>query len=359
MLIAISDVWRTAEADHLTYVVARTDAWMAKNGKGAAAMLRAFILKHRKAIAIGRPTQLRRVVRLVEGRLGVRCAADRQLLQQVIADKDDGADRQYDPARQYWCDFMKECERAFSYRHFTTKHTTKAATKPSTTPATKPSTGWDAHALCRKATCRICPYCQQAYAFTLHVDEEKVFRPTLDHYYAKSIYPYLAVSLYNLVPSCYTCNSALKRDLDFLDDAHLHPFEDREDIQFTVDPVSLMDLKDNRTEELIAIATPGHGSARAKGSCDTFRLTDRYALNGHELAMLVNALQMWTPDAIAKTASGQGCTAKAFEALLFQFDPDNYANEMLGRMKKDVIELFRKESADHAATSGGGGGVGP
>jgi hypothetical protein len=345
MLIAISDVWRKAEADHLKYVVARTDTWMANSGTGAAAMLRAFLLKHRKAIAIGRPTQLRRVARLVEGRLGVRCAADRQLLQQVIAAKDVGADRQYDPARQHWCDFMKECERAFSYRHFTTKHTIKHTTNQ----ATNQATAWDAYALCREATCRICPYCQQAYAFTLHVDEEKVFRPTLDHYYAKSIYPYLAVSLYNLVPSCYTCNSALKRDLDFLDDAHLHPFEDREDIQFTVDPVSLMDHKDNRTAELTAIATPGHGNARAEASCNTFRLSDRYALNGYELAALVESLHHWTPTAIADTASGQGCTAQQFETLLFQFDPANYANEMLGRMKKDVIELFRRESAKMAA----------
>ena len=34
---------------------------------------------------------------------------------------------------------------------------------------------------------------------------------TLDHYYDKGSYPYLALSLYNLIPSCYTCNSKLKK----------------------------------------------------------------------------------------------------------------------------------------------------
>ncbi|MGB5792468.1 hypothetical protein [Poseidonibacter sp.] len=38
---------------------------------------------------------------------------------------------------------------------------------------------------------------------------------TLDHYYDKATYPYLALSLYNLIPSCYTCNSKLKKNEEF------------------------------------------------------------------------------------------------------------------------------------------------
>lgn len=34
---------------------------------------------------------------------------------------------------------------------------------------------------------------------------------TLDHMIDKATYPFLALSLYNLVPSCYTCNSKVKR----------------------------------------------------------------------------------------------------------------------------------------------------
>jgi len=33
---------------------------------------------------------------------------------------------------------------------------------------------------------------------------------TLDHYMDKGKYPFLALSLYNLIPSCYTCNSKVK-----------------------------------------------------------------------------------------------------------------------------------------------------
>ena len=40
---------------------------------------------------------------------------------------------------------------------------------------------------------------------------------TLDHVKSKSQYPHLALSLYNLIPSCYVCNSKLKSDSDIGD----------------------------------------------------------------------------------------------------------------------------------------------
>lgn len=66
----------------------------------------------------------------------------------------------------------------------------------------------------------VCPYCNRQYIFTLsngHV------RPQFDHYYPKSRYPYLALSLYNMIPSCSICNMA-KSSLDTLKEPILYPF---------------------------------------------------------------------------------------------------------------------------------------
>lgn len=51
----------------------------------------------------------------------------------------------------------------------------------------------------------ICPYCNRSYVFTL---KKSGVRPHYDHYFPKSIYPYLAVSMYNLIPCCAVCNTA-------------------------------------------------------------------------------------------------------------------------------------------------------
>lgn len=72
----------------------------------------------------------------------------------------------------------------------------------------------DAYWLLRNLHVRVCPYCNQIYTVTLPSPEElnegeefKTTRATFDHFYSKSEYPYLAVSLFNLIPSCGICNS--------------------------------------------------------------------------------------------------------------------------------------------------------
>ncbi|MBL7921142.1 MAG: hypothetical protein JNJ40_12565 [Bacteroidia bacterium] len=68
-----------------------------------------------------------------------------------------------------------------------------------------------------------CPYCNRAYINTIQENDKDIIRPTLDHFLPKSAYPIFAVSFYNLIPSCYYCNSIIKRVLDFDTDTHIHP----------------------------------------------------------------------------------------------------------------------------------------
>lgn len=58
---------------------------------------------------------------------------------------------------------------------------------------------------------RTCPYCNRNYTFIVKSScstGEKTFttRPEFDHFYNKSQHPLLALSFYNLVPSCSICN---------------------------------------------------------------------------------------------------------------------------------------------------------
>jgi hypothetical protein len=52
--------------------------------------------------------------------------------------------------------------------------------------------------------CETCPYCNRSYTYCL--DDEGKIKPEIDHFYPKSIYPLLAASYFNLIPSCQTCN---------------------------------------------------------------------------------------------------------------------------------------------------------
>ena len=68
-----------------------------------------------------------------------------------------------------------------------------------------------------------CPYCNRNYIFVVNKDGNKL-RPEIDHFYPKSIYPFLAMSFYNLIPSCQICNHT-KKDKDAFKDKLKSPYE--------------------------------------------------------------------------------------------------------------------------------------
>ena len=98
-----------------------------------------------------------------------------------------------------------------------------------------------------------CPYCNRNHITSIRRTENnynKVTRPQLDHFISKSKFPFLACSLYNLIPSCSTCN-LLKSDEK--DDALISPYEIKsneckfeykltKDFQFGKDNLDLIEL---------------------------------------------------------------------------------------------------------------------
>lgn len=68
---------------------------------------------------------------------------------------------------------------------------------------------WGAYELVSELGVRVCPYCNRQFISILNVKSGKT-RPELDHFYPKSEYPFFALSLFNLIPSCHVCNSNFK-----------------------------------------------------------------------------------------------------------------------------------------------------
>ncbi|MCU5128960.1 hypothetical protein OCA18_10820 [Bacillus cereus] len=84
---------------------------------------------------------------------------------------------------------------------------------------------WGAYAFVEALDISICPYCNSQFIFTLRKKGGKT-RPVLDHYFCKSKYPFLAISIYNLIPCCKVCNSDFKGDTEVSLDTVIHPYLD-------------------------------------------------------------------------------------------------------------------------------------
>ncbi|WP_445947085.1 HNH endonuclease, partial [Shewanella sp.] len=97
-----------------------------------------------------------------------------------------------------------------------------------------------------------CPYCNLETISIIQTNDKGKMLLSLDHFYPKSLYPYLALSFYNLIPSCHNCNSNIKQDKNFTIETHINPYlESFNDLyKFKLPKISLITLKaDNLTIE--------------------------------------------------------------------------------------------------------------
>ncbi|MFP9114441.1 hypothetical protein ACLI1A_10900 [Flavobacterium sp. RHBU_3] len=84
---------------------------------------------------------------------------------------------------------------------------------------------YNAYHLAEKLDIPTCTYCNRIYTKTVISDSgKKITRPTFDHWFPKSEYPLLALSFYNLIPSCSVCNSGVKGSTPFDLSTHFHPY---------------------------------------------------------------------------------------------------------------------------------------
>ena len=95
---------------------------------------------------------------------------------------------------------------------------------------TKSNNGdYDAYELALMLGTRTCLYCNRNYTLTIskgYRKTDKITRPEFDHFFDQSDYPLLALSIFNLIPSCKICNSTLKHTKKFTLDNNLHPYKD-------------------------------------------------------------------------------------------------------------------------------------
>jgi 5-methylcytosine-specific restriction endonuclease McrA len=310
-MLNIADVWESSEQQHAAYVGGRIDAALNDRSITSVHLLHLLTVK-RDVIVNGRPAQLDQLIHYVNGLLGLCDQAEHER-------------------------FFEECASIFDYDHFSKKR--DASYKK-----------WTAYKLCKNSRYTLCPYCHQNFAFTI-IKDQRGFRPTLDHFYPKSLYPYLAISLYNLVPACQVCNSSLKGEINFFYVRHLHPLHKEaglasgaaatEPINFDLDPDCYLEKRRTGNFDMVLKIVPSTDVC-VNNSIATFLLDERFAIHEASLSIFVRNLENWTPERIAEVArifGGEGFVFDERHAL--GFDVAGYKNEVLGKIKKDLYQVFR------------------
>lgn len=311
MVVSIIDNWHDALNEHKHYVdgVVRNALQIPADKKGYVSniLLRKFIQDNKDDIAIGKPAKLEELIKIFKRIINGLPEADVKLIH-------------------------KESKRIFNYVRFTKK-----------------SGEWNAYTLLEKSKYHICPYCNQSFAFTV-VTKHKSFRPTLDHFYSKDLYPFLAISLNNLVPSCYTCNSNLKGASDFFEHRHLHPMHDKEDVCFRLvgrtGGMDFIDAKHDIKKWRALYKLESYSSVEldepSNNSIKTFLLNDRFELNLAYLKDYIYRLQFY--DNATKELYRDLLSKMPEESVILGFDKLNYKNQILGKVMHDLYNQIKAAS---------------
>ncbi|PPK61663.1 hypothetical protein B0F89_10855 [Malaciobacter marinus] len=162
-----------------------------------------------------------------------------------------------------------------------------------------------------------CPYCNRNYTFVVDEKNGKL-RPEIDHFYPKSIYPFLAMSFYNLIPSCSICNHTKKDKVNL---NLLNPYEIKENVfklTYTPNDINFFNIEKEKYNydsfEIDFVST--------NKNIETFKLKELYKQH-KDIVLELLIKKAYYPKSYIEELKG------------FGFSEDEIYRYLLGNYKKD------------------------
>lgn len=174
-------------------------------------------------VLVGKPSDLQRVI-------DAECSF---LLARGYAEKDG---RVVAPRKDLAEDLERVrtiCSRIFSYNRFLAGKTLRGVKSSRIEYEECLTPGkWGGERFFENLQTNFCLYCNKGEVYYRRmtrtsvngVSKSTVQHTGYDHYFKKELYPYLAISLYNLIPACDDCNQHKKTQIIMNAGAHSHPY---------------------------------------------------------------------------------------------------------------------------------------
>lgn len=197
----------------------------------------------------------------------------------------------------------------------------------------------------------VCPYCNRQYITTVSNDSKPI-RPQLDHFKNKKEYPYFALSINNLIPSCGVCN-LLKHNKD---KDIMYPYQEGVEDRY----VFRTEPKDNRIALLLSGArmapqdfeiklAPGlkpvdrQFETRIMNSIDIFAINDLYQSHKTYVSDMYFQRYIITDeliDAIHKQFQALFPSKEEVKQMLLMMntEPEHWKDRPLAKLTHDIKE---------------------
>lgn len=191
------------------------------------------------------------------------------------------------------------------------------------------------HEILNSLNISVCPYCNRQYIFG--TDNNHKVSAQFDHFYSKSKYPYLALSFYNLIPCCPTCNKA-KGEEHIEINPYIEGFENNG--KLTIDSPLNCILKNADWEMRF------ESDDRCKTNIQAFSLDELYKKHkdyAYEIVLKSIANQKGYYNDLKMSFNNLGITDELIDRIIWGNYLDDYqlSNRPLSKMALDIINQLK------------------
>ena len=200
---------------------------------------------------------------------------------------------------------------------------------------------YTAYILAKNLDINTCVYCNRNYTSTV----DKITRPQFDHYFSQEKYPLLALSFYNLIPSCAICNSAIKGEKELFLSEHLHPYinDCLDDFRFSYEYDTKM--KDSLTVKLKYSKDRNKTKKikKVKETFDFFKINEIYNAHTDELRDLIKIREAFSDKYLEilskEILDGTNINRSELYQIAFgvYLNDDNISKRPFSKFKKDIL----------------------
>ncbi|GAA59877.1 hypothetical protein P20652_1741 [Pseudoalteromonas sp. BSi20652] len=249
---------------------------------------------------------------------------------------------------------ISRMHKIFDYKYFVSTQAQKRNLLIDDINAVK-TENWSAYQLAYHLSNRACCYCNKQFTLTINNKTGKL-RPQLDHFYPQSKYPFFSLSMYNLIPSCSSCNSSSKGDMDTLDKQYgntiLHPFEDELPKNITFSLAKNKDFYIKLSNGNLEVSDFSiemknlESCSKSKLAVEKFNINEQYKLHREEICDALNNSIFYNKMAMKNVAKLLNIKDVKVEAAAREFSSiqlqKNIANDpkqrVLGKLMNDVLK---------------------
>ena len=190
---------------------------------------------------------------------------------------------------------------------------------------------------------KVCPYCNRSYTFT--IKGRQGVRPELDHFYPRSVkaYKHLAISFYNLIPSCPVCNHQKKTAVfDF------HPYYGMVDGSGSMPELKVDDSKVKYDANHHPILFPDKPEIKIENpniNTGTLKLESLYKHHSDYAKEILDKILAYNSASYAplvSTFQGMSRTPEEIDRLIWgnYITNDEQAKRPLAKLTKDILMQF-------------------